>query len=118
MTKIGIIRCNEFSNNCAGFACFPSMAKKAGQFRSYDSIELIGFDTCGGCGRGKSDKIVAKAIRLKEKGAEVIHLADCMVDVCPNKDKNLAALKEQVGIPIIERTARLNKDSPVVSSYD
>jgi predicted metal-binding protein len=118
MTKIGIIRCNEFSNNCAGFACFPSMAKKAGQFARYSSIELVGFDTCGGCGRGKSDKIVAKAMRLKEKGAEVIHLADCIVDACPNKDKNLAALKEQVGIPIIERTARLKDGDTVISTYD
>jgi predicted metal-binding protein len=104
VTKIGIIRCNENSINCAGFTCFPSMAKKSGEFAQYDTIELVGFDTCGGYGLCKSDKIVAKALRLKEKGAEVIHLGDCMIGACPNKDKNIAALKEQVGLPIIERT--------------
>jgi predicted metal-binding protein len=87
VTKIGIIRCNEWSNSCAGFTCFPSMAKKSGEFARYDTIELV-----------------AKAMRLKEKGAEVIHLGDCMIGACPNKDKNIAALKEQVGLPIVERT--------------
>ena len=109
VTKIGIIRCNEWSNNCAGFGCFPAMANKTGEFAKYDKIELVGFDTCGGCGRGKSDKIVAKAMRLKEKGAEVIHLGDCMVGACPNKDKNLAAIKEQVGLPVVERTHGAHK---------
>jgi predicted metal-binding protein len=104
VTKIGIIRCQENSLNCAGFTCFPAMKNKTGEFARYDTVELIGFDTCGGCGRGKSDKIVAKAMRLREKGAEAIHLGDCIIGACPNKEKNIAALKEQVGLPIIERT--------------
>lgn len=104
MTRIGIIRCQEQSNNCAGWSCFPAMRDKKGSFEAYDSIELVGFDTCGGCGRNKADKIVARALRLKEKGAEVIHLGTCLVGGCPFKDMYLGELKQKVQVPIVERT--------------
>ncbi len=102
--KIGIIRCQEQSNNCAGWSCFPAMREKTGGFAGYDTIEPVGFDTCGGCGRGKADKIVARGKRLKEKGAEVIHLGSCLIGGCPTKDLYVKALREQVGVPIVERT--------------
>ncbi|MFC1953742.1 CGGC domain-containing protein [Chloroflexota bacterium] len=102
--KIGIIRCDEHSNECAGFNCFPAMRDKTGQFTEYEAIELIGFDSCGGCSRNKTDKIVTRALRLKEKGAEVIHLGNCLVSACPFKDIFNEALKEKVGLAIIENT--------------
>ncbi len=77
---------------------------RTGQFEGYDSVELVGFDNCGGCGRKKADKIVARALRLKEKSAEAIHLGNCLVGACPFQDIYEDALKEQVGLPIIERT--------------
>ena len=106
MAKIGIIRCQEYSSNCAGYHCFPAMQKMNGQFEQYDSIELVGFDTCGGCGRNKADKILERALRLKEKGAEAIHLGNCLVGACPAKDLYIDALKEEIGLPIIEKTHR------------
>lgn len=102
--KIGIIRCQEQSQNCAGWSCFPAIRDKTGGFEGYDTIDLVGYDTCGGCGRGKPDKIVARAKRLKEHGAEAIHLGSCLVFACPTKDQFVKALKEQVGVPIIEKT--------------
>ena len=102
--KIGIIRCQEHSNQCAGYHCFPAMQKRAGQFKDYETIELVGFDTCGGCGRNNADKIVARALRLKEKGAEIIHLGNCLVGACPFKDIYETALQEEVGLPLVERT--------------
>ena len=102
--KIGIIRCQESSNNCAGYKCFPAIQDRTGQFKGYDTIELVGFDSCGGCGRNKADKVVARALRLKEKGAEVIHLGNCLVGACPFKNIYEDALKEQVLLPIMERT--------------
>ena len=102
--KIGIIRCQEQSLNCAGWSCFPAMRNKTGGFEGYETIELVGFETCGGCGRGKADKIVAKAKRLQEHGAETIYLGNCLVSSCPTKDLYVEALKEQVGVPIIEKT--------------
>ena len=102
--RIGIIRCEEHSNQCAGYHCLPAIQNRTGQFEGYDPIELVGFDNCGGCGRNKADKIVARALRLKEKGAEVIHLGNCLVGACPFKDIYEDALKEQVELPIMERT--------------
>jgi predicted metal-binding protein len=102
--KIGIIRCQERSNQCAGRNCFPAIQNKAGEYLTgYDTIELVGYDTCGGCGRNKADKILARALRLKEHGAEVIHLSNCLVDACPFKELYEKELKEKVGVPIVER---------------
>ncbi len=102
--KIGIIRCQENSANCAGWNCFPAIANKSGEFSRYETIEIVGFDTCGGCGHGKADKIVKQARRLKEKGAEVIHLGNCLAADCPSKDIYIKALRQRVKIPIVERT--------------
>jgi predicted metal-binding protein len=102
--KIAIIRCDEHSNVCAGYTCFPAIQNKTGQFEKYDDIELVGFDSCGGCGRNKADKILARALRLKEKGAEVIHMANCIVSSCPWKDLYIEAIKEKVELPVVERT--------------
>ena len=102
--KIGIIRCEEHSKDCAGYSCFPAMRNRTGQFEGIDDVELIGFDTCGGCGRNKADKIVARALSLKEKGAEVIHLANCIVGTCPYQDIYEKALKEEVKLPVVEKT--------------
>ncbi len=100
--KIAIIRCDEHSNVCAGYTCFPAIQNRTGQFEGYDTIELVGFDSCGGCGRNKADKILARALRLKEKGAEVIHFANCIVHACPFKKIYEKAMKEKVGLPIIK----------------
>ena len=102
--KIGIIRCDENSERCAGWNCFPAMANKTGEFSRYETIEIVGFDTCGGCGHGKADKILKQAKRLKEKGAEVIHLGNCLASDCPSKDVYIEALRKRVKIPIVERT--------------
>ncbi len=98
--KIGIIRCDEHSNDCAGFSCFPAVLNKTGKFEEYDEIELVGFDTCGGCGRGKADKILARAVRLRERGAEVIHMANCFRP-CPSKELYETTLEKEMGIPVI-----------------
>ena len=102
--KIGIIRCEEHSKDCAGYHCFPAIRNKTGQFEGIADVELVDFDTCGGCGRDKADKIVARAMRLKEKGAEVIHLGNCIISSCPNKDIYEKALKEEVKLPVVEKT--------------
>ena len=102
--KIGIIRCDERSIQCAGYSCFPAVLNKTGKFEEYDDIELVGFDDCGGCGRGKADKIVARALRLKEKGAEAIHLGNCMTGSCPSEELYEKALLEEIGLPIIKGT--------------
>jgi predicted metal-binding protein len=83
----------------------PAIRDKTGNFKDYDTIELVGFDTCGGCpGRTKADKIVEKGTKLKEHGAEVIHLGTCISLYCQNKDMFMESLKKEVGLPVIEAT--------------
>ena len=78
---------------------------ESGMFAAYEGeIELVGFDTCGGCGRNEATKVVAKAARLKEKGAEVIHLGNCMVGACPWTDLYYDALVKEIGLPVVLRT--------------
>jgi len=110
MTKIGIIRCQEIAQGtstvrCAGWNCFPAMRNKEKYMDVYDNIELVGFDTCGGCpGSNRFDKIKERGLKLKEKGAEIIHLSTCIVLFCPNKDKFVEVLKKETGLPIKEKT--------------
>jgi predicted metal-binding protein len=101
--KLAIIRCEETSKTCAGWNCFPALRDKTGNFAGYESIEVVGFDTCGGCGKGKTDKIVAKAKELEKHGAEVIHLGNCLASGCPWRKKYAAALRK-AGFNIVERT--------------
>lgn len=84
MTKIAIIRCDEKAKICPGTTCFKVIREKTAAFEQYgDEIEIIGLDTCGGCGLGKTDKIVAKVENLKQRGAEVIHVSSCVKKMCP-----------------------------------
>jgi predicted metal-binding protein len=104
--KIGIIRCDTHSADCAGWHCFPAMREKTGSFADYDTIELVGFDTCGGCGRGTPKNILAKARQLTKQGAEVVHLGCCIVGDCPFYKKYYKALAAE-GITIAENTHEL-----------
>jgi len=113
LTKLGIIRCQERSEICPGYNCFPAIRAKTGSFAAYDDVELIGFDTCGGCGQGKSVKIIARAQRLKDKGAEVIHLSTCLAMHCPWKDLYAKDIKEKVAVFVVEKT-----HGPISSAAD
>jgi predicted metal-binding protein len=120
MTKIGIIRCQELAigqseRRCAGWNCFPAIRDKSGYLSEYKTIEVVGFDTCGGCpGSNRYNKIIERGMKLKEKGAEVIHLSTCIVLFCPNKDKFVEVLKKETGLPIKEKThTRPDGEAPV-----
>jgi predicted metal-binding protein len=105
MPKIGIIRCDAYTDTCAGFKCFPALRERTGTFTAYGEVlEIVGFDTCGGCDRNKSDKVVARARRLKEKGAEAIHLGNCLTAVCPWTDLFADSIAQQVALPVVRGT--------------
>jgi predicted metal-binding protein len=105
MTRIGIIRCSAYSKNCAGTKCFAALREKTGSFAGYpDEVQIVGFDTCGGCARNNFDKVVARAARLRENGAEVVHLSNCLVGACPWAEKFQQALVSAANMPIALRT--------------
>jgi predicted metal-binding protein len=101
MTKVGIIRCDAHSDDCAGYSCFPAVRNRTGAFAAYDGVELVGFDTCGGCARNKADRTVARAARLKAKGAEVIHLGNCLTSACPWKDLLAESIAREAQIQVV-----------------
>lgn len=102
MPKVGIVRCDAYADKCAGYKCFPATRDRAAAFAAYPAP--VGFDTCGGCDRNPATKIVARAQRLKERGAEAIDFSKCLVSVCPWSDLFATSIREQVGIPVVRGT--------------
>lgn len=103
--KIGIIRCQEYSSKCAGYSCFPSITAGKGKFERYGAdLALVGFDSCGGCGRNSADRIVERARRLKEKGAVAVHLANCLVNACPWVALYETGIQEGLGLEVVRGT--------------
>ncbi len=101
--KIGIIRCQSYSDNCPAAGCLGAVRNLSGQFEEYDEVELIGLDTCGGCNRGSSEKVAKKAERMKDLGAEAIHLGNCLVGPCPYKEIFTEGI-EDVGLKAVDGT--------------
>jgi predicted metal-binding protein len=103
--KVGIIRCQEYSNKCAGYSCFPGMANRKGKFERYgQDLELVGFDSCGGCGRNTADRIVERARKLKDKGAVTVHLGNCLVNACPWIGLYETSIQEATGLEVVRGT--------------
>jgi predicted metal-binding protein len=116
--KIGIIRCHEHANKCAGYNCFPAVVKRTGKFAAAgegpqgepgadrpDALELIGFDSCGGCARGTADRVVERAKKMRDRGAEVVYLGNCIVNgACPWSDLFCGAIGEQAGLTVVRGT--------------
>lgn len=100
MQRIGIIRCHSYSENCSATGCFAALYGRAAAFAPYPEVEIVAMDTCGGCGRGSADKVKARAERQKSKGAEVIHLSNCMIGACPWKDLYAEAIRGEVGVQV------------------
>lgn len=75
--KIGIIICNRY-HNCGGGKCLRAFHAREGAFARYkgQDVELVGYANCGGCPGGNVEYVPAE---MKKNGAEVIHLATCML---------------------------------------
>ncbi len=102
--KVGIIRCDRVSESCPAAGCLSAVREKTGQFEEYSEAQLVGLDTCGGCNRGKADIVVEKAEKLKELGAEAIHLGNCLVSPCPYKDTFAEGIENEVAVKVLEGT--------------
>ena len=77
MKKIGIIICHRY-HTCAGGKCLRALRDREGAFALYEgeSVELVGYTTCGGCPGGNIEYAPAE---MSKNGAEVIHLATGLV---------------------------------------
>jgi len=108
--KVGVIRCMQTEDMCPGTTCFKVMETKKLAFEGVDEkIEIIGFNSCGGC-PGK--KAVTRAAEMVKRGADTIVLASCITKgspigfPCPHAEQMKAAIKQKVGesIRIIDYT--------------
>lgn len=83
MTKIGIIRCQKEALACCGSRCLEGINEKNGAFKKYKKIELVGYDTCGGCPGKEVKKIAYNMVRFG--GAKSIHIANCIISTTNKK---------------------------------
>jgi len=108
--KAGIIRCLQTEDMCPGTTDFKVMREKKCAFENVeDEIEVIGFNTCGGC-PGK--RAVTRAAEMVKRGADTIVLASCMTRgnpigfPCPHAQAIKEAIAKKLGesIKIIDYT--------------
>jgi predicted metal-binding protein len=76
----------------------------AGAFAIYppeESVEIVGYSTCGGCPGGNVEYVPEE---MKKNGAEVIHLATGLVvgyPPCPNIRKFEMFIESAYGLPVV-----------------
>lgn len=108
--KAGIIRCMQTEDMCSGTTDFKVMREKKCAFENVEGeIEVIGFNTCGGC-PGK--RAVTRAAEMVKRGADTIVLASCITRgnpigfPCPHAQKMKEAIAKKLGdsVAIIDYT--------------
>jgi len=107
--KVGIIRCQQTEDMCAGTTDFKVAASGELAFKETGPVEIMGFASCGGC-PGK--KAVSRASLMVERGAEAIVFASCISKgnpiafPCPHFEQMKLAVSKKLGpkIKIIEYT--------------
>ena len=108
--KIGIIRCMQTEDMCPGYTDFKVIREKKGAFENVEGeIEIIGFNSCGGC-PGKN--AVTRAAKMVKLGADTIVLASCIMKgtpigfPCPHAQVIKEAIARKLGdsITIIDYT--------------
>lgn len=106
MTKIGIIICGRYER-CAGGKCFRALRERRGGFEAYppgEEVQVVGYTTCGGCPGGNVEYAPEE---MRKNGAEVLHLATCMVvgyPPCPSLGHFKAFVETAYGLPVVVGT--------------
>lgn len=102
--KVGVIRCMQTEDMCPGTSCFKAINTKKLAFEGVaEELEIIGFNSCGGC-PGK--KAVTRAAEMVKRGADTIALASCISKgtpigfPCPHAEQIKAAIEKKVGASI------------------
>jgi predicted metal-binding protein len=109
MLKVGMIRCQQTEDMCAGNTDFKVAKEGECAFEETGTVEVVGFVSCGGC-PGK--RAVMRAKLMVERGAEAIVFVSCITKgnpigmPCPHYANMKEAIIKKVGqdIKIIEWT--------------
>jgi predicted metal-binding protein len=103
--KVGIIICNRY-HTCAGGKCLRSLRNREGAFARYqgETLELVGYTTCGGCPGGNVEYAPAE---MKKNGAQIIHLATGLVvgyPPCPRLQHFRVFIPAKYGLEVVVGT--------------
>lgn len=111
--RIGIIICARYKD-CGGGKCFRAVRERHGGFSRYpsdESLEVVGYTTCGGCPGGNIEYVPEEFTR---NGAEAVHLATGLVvgyPPCPYIEHFKGFIETQFGLPVVIGT------HPIPSKY-
>ncbi len=103
LKKIGIIICDRY-RDCGGGKCFRALRERQGGFSGYaaeETLELIGFSSCGGCPGGNVESVPAEFLK---NGCNVVHLATGLVvgyPPCPHIKQFKAFIETHYGLPVV-----------------
>ncbi|MBI4863023.1 MAG: CGGC domain-containing protein [Candidatus Riflebacteria bacterium] len=93
MARIGIVTCSNTTQDmgCSSVGCLADLRSRGGHFEHYPKdapLELIGIVSCAGCPTiVGAEKILDRIRGLVAVGVEAIHLAACVVHLCPFKKR-------------------------------
>jgi len=107
MLKVGMIRCQQTEDMCAGNTDFKVAKEGKCAFKETGNVEVVGFISCGGC-PGK--RAVMRAKTMVDRGAEAIVFVSCITKgnpigiACPHYANMKEAIIKKIGpdIKIIE----------------
>jgi predicted metal-binding protein len=107
MLKVGMIRCQQTEDICAGNTDFKVAKEGICAFEETGPVEVVGFVSCGGC-PGK--RAVMRAKTMVERGAGAIAFVSCITKgnpigyPCPHYNQMREAVIKKVrpDVKIIE----------------
>ncbi len=100
MARVGILTCSYTADEigCNAFSCFRDASGCGGQFAKHsddDGAQVIGMIVCAGCPTAVgSSRIIERVRSLYEMGLDSLHIANCVVAVCPFKEEFIDTIKE------------------------
>ncbi len=100
MKRIAILTCNNTTQDyaCSSIGCFEDFNAKNGTFASYtdDDTKLVGVISCAGCPTLYAPEKIFRRVRtLAASNVDAVHLANCVVGLCPFKNKYLNLLRDE-----------------------
>jgi predicted metal-binding protein len=108
--KIAILTCSNTTRvlDCPVSVCLKNMYDRKGAFARYGDreIKLVGIISCNGCPTIRGEDIVLPKIEaLLHHGADRIHLAYCMMALCPFVKKYIKVIKAKFpSLDLVEGT--------------
>jgi predicted metal-binding protein len=111
MAKIAILYCKRIQDHSciACFKCHKGIREKAGEFRRYESIDLVAMTDCGDCPglAAPRVKLLKEVARGLDVDFDVVYLGTCIKTAmetgqCPIDAGELAViLKQKFGVDTV-----------------